>query len=90
MKEHMHLDSNYYRNEYGIYDKPEDVYMKILYRGIVYETYDLYYDTTIYKQFIVDMEDESISPWYIYKYFDFRDIQPDYNDTANSAQQCRW
>ena len=90
IKEHVHLDSNYYKEEYDLYDKPVNVYMKYLYQGVVYETIDLYYCTTFYKQFIVDMENELISPWYIYKYFDFRDIQPDYNDTENSAQECVW
>ncbi|OEU18129.1 hypothetical protein FRACYDRAFT_238563 [Fragilariopsis cylindrus CCMP1102] len=92
--EHVHLDSNYYKDEYDLYDKPVNVYMKYLYQGVIYETIDLYYCTTFYKQFIVDMENygdlQLISPWYIYKYFDFRDIQPDYNDTENSAQECVW
>jgi len=89
MEKHIHLDSKYYIFEYGLYDKPIDVYMKILYKGIEYETYDLYYDTKIYKKFIVEMEDEAKVPWYMYKYFDFRDIQPDYND-ENATQECAW
>jgi hypothetical protein len=55
----------------------EDVYLKVLYKDVVYETQDLNNDPT----FDIFRQEES---WFSSKYLDFRDIQP------QGPQKCVW
>ena len=56
----------------------EDVYLKVLYDGVIYETNDLNSDPA----FDIFRQEES---WFSRKYMDFRDIQP-----PNTPQECVW
>ena len=56
----------------------EDVYLKVLYNGVIYETNDLNNDPA----FDIFRQKES---WFSSKYMDFRDIQP-----PNTPQECVW
>jgi hypothetical protein len=58
-------------------DDDESIYLKVLYKGKIYETSDLHNDPT----FDVFRQEES---WLSRKYFDFRDIQP------TDHQECVW
>jgi hypothetical protein len=59
-------------------DDDESVYLKVLYKGEIYETSDLHNDPTFY----VFRQEEY---WLSRKYFDFRDIQP-----TDHNQECAW
>lgn len=61
--------------------RPHGLYLQIKYDHTIFETDDLLYDTIFYTLFV-----RNEAPWYMYKYFDFRDIQP----IDQPHQECAW